>query len=937
MEKDLCSVLDALPGLVWTALPDGRVDFVSRPWCEYTGLGVSELFGAGWQRAIHPDDLPDLLKRWRSILSAGKMSSMEARLRRFDGGYHWFTFRVRPSVDGSGKIVKWLGLNVDIEDRERSARASEGLYRSITDTIPAMIFFMAPTGELENANQHVLEYVGATLDELKAWKSGNLVHPDDYASVIAAWDRSLATGEPYEMEQRMRRADGVYRWFHVHGMPRRDVRGNIVRWYMIETDIDDRKRAEALLTGEKHLLEMTAAGSSMSDILAALCRLVEAAAEGCYCSVVLVDDDGARFEHGAAPSLPTSFINSIIGRPVNAASGPCAMATYLNEQVIAADLAQETRWTAHAWCPMAMAHGLQACWSTPILSTMGRVVGAFAIYYDKPCTPTREQQELIAQFSHVASIAIERVQSDVALKQGEARKAAILDAALDCIITMDHEGRVVEFNPAAERTFGYPRSEIVGRQMVDAIIPPALRSKHREGIARYLATGEKRLIGRRVEMTAVRANGSEFPVELAISRITLEGPPSFTCYMRDITERKESEEALQRSEAFLTEGQRLSRTGSFSWCVPTGEIIWSEQVYRIFEVEQGIPVTLEKLIGTRVHPEDISLMKDMIARVEAEAEDFEYEHRLLMPDQSVKYLHLVAHATRNRNGQLEYIGAVQDVTKRRISEEALEEVRSELAHVSRIASLGALTASIAHEVNQPLSGILTNASTCLRMLAADPPNVDGARETARRTIRDGNRASDVIIRLRALFGKRKFAMELVDLNEATQEVIALLISELKRDRINLQTEFDNGLPPVMGDRVQLQQVILNLVRNASDAMIGVDDRPRNLVIKIEQEEEDDRVRLSVQDTGVGFEPQAENKVFDAFYTTKSGSMGIGLSVSRSIIESHHGRLWATLNDGRGATFSFSIPQRLDNLTYANHLGTAPVLGAKNTQDAMRNS
>jgi PAS domain S-box-containing protein len=863
---------------------------------------------------------------------------MEARLRRFDGMYHWFTFRVRPLVDGPGKIVKWLGLNVDIEDRERSARASEGLYRSITDTIPAMIFFMAPTGELESANQHVLEYVGTTLEELKGWKSGNLVHPDDYPSVIAAWDRSIATGKPYDMEQRMRRADGVYRWFHVRGMPRRDVRGNIVRWYMIETDIDDRRRAETLLTEEKHLLEMTAAGSSMSDILAALCRLVEAAAEGCYCSVVLVDADGALLEHGAAPSLPTSFINSIIGRPINVDSGPCAMAAYLNEQVIAADLAQETRWAAHAWCPMAMAHGLQACWSTPISSTMGKVVGAYAIYYDKPLTPTPEQQELIAQFSHVASIAIERVQGDAALRQSEARKAAILDAALDCIIMMDHEGRVLEFNPAAERTFGYSRNEIVGRQLVDAIIPPALRSKHRHGMARYLATSEKRLIGRRVEMTAVRADGSEFPVELAISRISLEGPPSFTCYLRDITERKESEKALQRSGAFLAEAQRLSRTGSFSWCVPTGEIIWSEQVYRIFEVEQGTPVTLEELIGTRVHPEDISLMKDMIARVGAEAEDFEYEHRLLMPDQSVKYLHLVAHATRSRNGQLEYIGAVQDVTKRRLSENALEEVRSELARVSRIASLGALTASIAHEVNQPLSGILTNASTCLRMLAADPPNVDGARETARRTIRDGNRASDVITRLRALFGKRKFAIEPVDLNEATQEVIALLTSELKRDRINLQTAFANGLQPVMGDRVQLQQVILNLVRNASDAMIGVDDRPRNLVIKIEQEEkEDDRVRLSVQDTGVGLEPQAESKLFDAFYTTKSGGMGIGLSVSRSIIESHRGRLWATLNDGPGATFSFSIPQRFEDPTHAIHRRTTSAPRATDTQDVMRNS
>ena len=247
------------------------------------------------------------------------------------------------------------------------------------------------------------------------------------------------------------------------------------------------------------------------------------------------------------------------------------------------------------------------------------------------------------------------------------------------------------------------------------------------------------------------------------------------------------------------------------------------------------------------------------------------------------------------------------MTERRLSEEALGKLRSELAHVARVASLGALTASIAHEVNQPLSGIITNASTCLRMLAADPPNVEGARETARRTIRDGNRASDVITRLRALFAKKDATTESVDLNEATREVIALSLSELQRSRVILRTELADDLPPVTGDRVQLQQVILNLLRNASDAMSGVEDRPRQLVIRTERDE-GDRVRLTVQDAGVGFDPQAADRLFDAFYTTKSDGMGIGLSVSRSIIESHQGRLWATPNDGPGATFSFSIPR-----------------------------
>ncbi|QNI30486.1 PAS domain-containing protein [Alloacidobacterium dinghuense] len=373
----------------------------------------------------------------------------------------------------------------------------------------------------------------------------------------------------------------------------------------------------------------------------------------------------------------------------------------------------------------------------------------------------------------------------------------------------------------------------------------------------------------------------------------------------DIDERKQAEEQLQRSEAFLAEGQYLSRVGSFSWCIATEKITWSEQLYRIFEFEKDVPVTIE-LAFTRIHPEDLPMMQDMVERAREGARSFEYEYRLLMPDHSLKYLQLIAHGTRDREGRLEYIGAVQDITQRRLAEEALSKARSELSQVTRATSLGVMTASIAHEINQPLSGILTNSNTCMRMLAADPPNLEGARETVRRTIRDGNRVSDVITRLRALFGKKAVAFEAVDLSEATQEVIALLLPELQRNGVIVRSDLANNLPAVSGDRVQLQQVILNLFRNASDAMRTVEDRPRQLTIKTELEA-DNHVCLTVQDAGLGFDHQSAERLFEAFYTTKNDGMGIGLSVSRSIIESHHGRLWAAPNDGPGATFSFSIP------------------------------
>jgi signal transduction histidine kinase len=253
------------------------------------------------------------------------------------------------------------------------------------------------------------------------------------------------------------------------------------------------------------------------------------------------------------------------------------------------------------------------------------------------------------------------------------------------------------------------------------------------------------------------------------------------------------------------------------------------------------------------------------------------------------------------------------MTERRRSEEALSGLRAELAHLSRVNTMGALTASIAHEINQPLAGILTNASTGQRMLSADPPNVQGALETVRRTIRDGHRASDVIKRLRALFTNQTVTTASLDLIEAVREVIELLRGEMRNKRIALRLIAADELPRVLADRVQLQQVVLNLLLNAMDAMAGVDNRPRDLQIRIERDERAG-VELAVTDAGVGFDAQQGDKLFEAFFTTKREGMGIGLSVSRRIIESHGGTMWATSNAGHGATFAFSIPCEKDGAT-----------------------
>lgn len=368
----------------------------------------------------------------------------------------------------------------------------------------------------------------------------------------------------------------------------------------------------------------------------------------------------------------------------------------------------------------------------------------------------------------------------------------------------------------------------------------------------------------------------------------------------DLSER---ERELRRSAALIAEGERLSHTGSFYWNSESNEVRYSDEGYRIHEIELGTHITLE-LLSSRIHPEDRPLLQQKIDAGRNERGDLDYSIRLLLPSNKVRWIHTTARPFHGEAGKIEYVGAVQDITDRHNAEEALNTLRSEMARVARISSLGALTASIAHEVSQPLTGVVTNASAGVRMLTADSPNIAGALEAARRALRDANRATDVVGRLRAMFSSKEAEHEDVDLNEAIREILALTARELQSGRVNVHMELDPALPTIRGDRIQLQQVILNLILNASDAMQEV--ATRELVLKTALQE-DEALRLTVTDSGTGIDPRQIEKLFEPFHTTKSKGMGIGLFVSLSIIERHGGRLWAERNEPDGACFSFSIP------------------------------
>jgi PAS domain S-box-containing protein len=379
---------------------------------------------------------------------------------------------------------------------------------------------------------------------------------------------------------------------------------------------------------------------------------------------------------------------------------------------------------------------------------------------------------------------------------------------------------------------------------------------------------------------------------------------------KEVLQRQRVEEALLRSEAYLAEAQRRTHTGSWACNVKTREILHSSDEHsRLYgyDPERGIP-SFEELVE-RMHPEDRARVVEMAERSNREGTDFEAHFRVLLPDRTTKYVCGIAHPVFNPSGDVrEFVGILMDVTERRRADEErerLRQVEADLAHVTRITTMGELTASVAHEIKQPISAALTDARTCLRWLGRDVPDLPEACEAASRVVKDVTRAADIISRISLLFKKGAPQRELVDVSELVRDMIVLLRGEANRYSISIRTELAEGLPNVMADRVQLQQVLMNLMLNGIDAM-----KEGGGELTIKSEASDSQLLISVSDTGVGLPPEQPEQIFKAFFTTKDNGTGMGLPISRSIIESHGGRLWAAGAPGRGATFHFTLPATL---------------------------
>lgn len=489
-----------------------------------------------------------------------------------------------------------------------------------------------------------------------------------------------------------------------------------------------------------------------------------------------------------------------------------------------------------------------------------------------------------------------------ALRHSEAQWKEVFEHNPVMYFMVDAAGTVLSVNTFGAAQLGYSVDELLG-QSVLKVFPAEERQMAQSNVAVCLEN-----IGRTHswEICKIRKDGSRLWVrENAKAVRLLNDQPIVLIACEDITERKQAENALRQSEMYLAEAQRLSHTGSFGWHAGSEEIIWSEETFRIFGFDKA-PSIKRTTVIQRIHPDDRERVLRTTGRALRDRTDFEHGYRLLMPDGSIKHVHVRAHAVRDASSGIDFVGAVSDVTARKQAEAALHEAQMNLAHVTRVTALGEFAASIAHEVNQPLAAVVTNAAACLRWLDREPANLKEVRSTVQSIVADGNRAGEVIQRVRALVNKTDDQKAPLQINDVVNEVTSLVQHELFSHRVALRLELAPALPLVLADRIQLQQVILNLVINGIEAMQPVKDRPRELVIRTRQDETS-QVLVTVSDDGVGVAAENADRLFDAFFTTKSGGMGMGLSICRSIVNAHGGRLSASGNAGPGATFQFTLP------------------------------
>jgi len=654
--QDIRLVVDTIPTLAWSAGPDGSAEFFNQRWLDYTGLSAKQALGWGWEVAIHPADLPRILETFRDALNSVKPYEVEGRFRRFDGEFRWFLFRASPLCDDSGKVVKWYGTNTDIEDRKRAEdalRSHEQNLRLLVDTIPGHIVTTTPTGEIELLNRRVLEYFDKTPEELVNWRSSDAIHPDDLALTIAALTRAIQTGEPYEREHRLRRADGAYRWFHTRGLALRDKEGRIVRWYLLPIDVDDRRRAEeALRKSEERwrsVFENSAIGVALTDL-------------------------NGRF-------LTTNHVFQ-------------AMVGYTEEELRAvsfADLAHEDYRQANWALVTELVEGKRRQFQ---IEKKYRRKDGSSIWVSNNVSLVPGTERVPRFIMALSEDITQRKRAEEKLRRSE---ADLLDAqrmSRTGSLKIDISSGTVTGSPQVFRIFGVMPGE-------DTSTPEFWLGRTHPDDQKRVRELFDRSITQKTDFDA------DYRIVLpdgAIKYLHSIGHPSlnesgnlveFGGTIIDITERKQREEALRRSEGYLAEAQKLTHTGSWAAQVSQKEpvywsnVYWSKEMYRIFGLDPGPTPPSPMEVVRQLHPEDAPYHPGVVERAIRDGTDFEMDFRLLLPDGAAKYIHVVGHPVVNASGDvIELVGTAMDVTEQHESRAALqaafEQIKAERTELRRM-------------------------------------------------------------------------------------------------------------------------------------------------------------------------------------------------------------------------------------------------------------
>jgi PAS domain S-box-containing protein len=864
-EQSLQILVDTIPALVWRAKPDGHIDYVNKRLLEYFGSHLEEIIGWGWMEKVHPDDVAFKVRSWLSNLEAMTSHDANCRFQGADGAYRWFNVRGEPLRDSDGSVQNWYGVLIDLDNQKKTEdalRESELKLRQITETVPGLVWSNGPDGEPIHINQRMLDYSGMPIEEFRhrGWEA--FVHPADYPETAEAFWHAIQTGTSYQGVMRLRRADGEFRWHHARSEPLCDRQGRVIQWYGLSVDIDERKKAEdRLRRSEAYLAEAERLSHSGS---------------GAYTEKeILYLSEGAIRMNGFDPlqGIPSheaiwkrihpddlDRTNKIIERSVR------EKRSFGNDYRI--------------MLPDGTIKHIEAV-NHPVFSASGEFI------------------EIISTGMDVT----ERKRAEAQLAEARRELRQMIDTIPIPLASYSADYRRDFVNVAWKQYTGLSDEAALGTDWFAVAHPdhiPTGEKMWRDA----LATGEPWHTEERVR----RADGQY--LWFAIDRVAARDENGKiikwygTAY--EIDGRKRAEDALRESEAKFRD---YAETAS-DWFWEMGPdfkfTLLTENAFGSHSADRIGTLCWDHALDLEIEPDKWRLVW---ATLDAHESFRDFVYCTLDGSGALMYVKVSGKPVFDNSGNLfGYRGTGTDVTaivRGQRAEASLQTVQAELAHVSRVMTLGQLTASIAHEVNQPIGSARNNARAALNFLDRSHPDLDEVREALGCIVADADRAGGIIDRIRDQIKKVPPRSDPFDLNRAIEEVIGLAQSMMTENGVSVQSRLASGMAPVLGDRVQLQQVVLNLILNAVEAMRSVEADERQLLISTDQSEANGTL-VAVCDSGPGIDPKHLEHVFEAFYSTKSG-MGMGLSICRSIIAAHGGRLWAAATEPRGALFQFTLP------------------------------